>query len=56
MDPATAITFGFALLNDALDFIKRIKAEAGMTNEQLSAHAETQDLQNLDDIKKLLAL
>lgn len=56
MDPITAINFGFAALNAALDFIKRIKAESGMTDEQLAAYAENQDLQNKEDIKKLLGL
>lgn len=56
MPPEIAITFGFALLNNAIEFIKRIKAESGMTDEQLAAYAENQDLTNKDDIKKLLAL
>jgi hypothetical protein len=56
MPPEIAIQFGFALLNDAIDFIKRIKAETGMSDDQLAAYAEKQDLQNKDDIKKLLAL
>ena len=56
MDPTTAITFGFALLNDAIEFIKKVRTESGMTDDQLSTYADQQDLQNKDDIKKLLAL
>ena len=52
MTPETA----FALLNLALDLIKRVRAESGMTDEQLAAYADKQDLQNKDDIKSLLAL
>lgn len=56
MTPEQDLQLAFSLLNLGIDFIKRIKAEHGMTDEQLAAHAETQDLANLDDIKKLLAL
>lgn len=56
MTPDEYIQFGFGLLNLGIDFIKKIKAEHGMTDEQLAAAAETQDLANKEDIKKLLAL
>lgn len=56
MDPAVAIQLGFAVVDEAINLIKGIKAQTGMTDDQLAAHAEAADLQNKDDIKKLLAL
>jgi len=56
MTPEEYLSFGFGLLNLGIDFIKRIKAEHGMTDEQLFAHAENQDLANKEDIMRLLAL
>jgi hypothetical protein len=56
MDPTVAINLGFAVLNEAINLIKGIKAQAGMTDDQLAAHAEALDLENKADIKKLLAL
>ena len=56
MDPTVAIQLGFTVLDEAINMIKGIKAQAGMTDDQLAAHAEAADVQNLEDIKKLLAL
>lgn len=56
MDPVAIINLGLAVADEAISLIKGIKAQSGMTDEQLAAHAEAADLQNKDDIKKLLAL
>ena len=48
------LNFILTLLNLAIDEYKRIKAEVGMTDAQLSAYADSLDLQNLADIKSLL--
>lgn len=55
MNPAI-ISLAFSLVDQAIQMIKEIKAQGGMTDAELSAHAEKQDLKNLDDIKALLAL
>lgn len=55
MNPAT-VTAALTILDGVIDLVKRIKAESGMTDEQLAAHADAQDLQNKSDIKDLLAL
>jgi hypothetical protein len=55
MDPAT-VTIAFTVLDEAINLVKAIKAQAGMTDPELAAHADAQDLQNLADIKALLAL
>lgn len=56
MDPVAIINLSLVIADEAISLIKSIKAQSGMTNEQLAAHAEAQDLANKDDIKKLLAL
>lgn len=57
MDPITAdVNLALLLINTGMDFFKRIKAEHGMTDEQLSAYIDKQSAQNADDIKGLLAL
>ena len=56
MDPTVAINLGLAVLDETINLIKGIKAQAGMTSDQLVTHANAQDLQNLEDIKALLAL
>lgn len=56
MDPTLALSLGFAVLDEAINMIRGIQAQSGMSNDQIAAHAETLDLQNLDDIKKLAAL
>lgn len=55
MNYATAINFAFLLINAGLDFVKKIKAESGMSDEELAAYADNSDLTNKDDIKKLIA-
>ena len=49
------INLALTLLNLALGWISRIKANNGLTADQLIAAAETQDLSNKDQIKALLA-
>jgi hypothetical protein len=56
MDPVTMVNLGLTVVDEAINLIKGIKAQAGMTDDQLAAHADAQDLQNLADIKALLAL
>lgn len=55
MTPET-VTAALTVLDGVIDLVKRLKSESGMTDEQLAAHADAQDLQNKDDIKGLLAL
>lgn len=56
MDPVAAVNLALAVADEAINFIKGIKAQAGLTADQLVALADAQDLQNKDDIKALLAL
>lgn len=56
MDPTVALTFAFNALDEVLSLIAHIKSQGGLTDEQVAAHADQQDLQNKDDIKKLIAL
>ena len=56
MDPQAAVTVGLTLLNSVISLIAHLKAEAGMTDDQLIAHADSLDLQNKEDIKALLAM
>jgi hypothetical protein len=55
MDPISAVTLGLSLLDKAVSWIEEIKAQTGMTVEQILAHADTQDLANKEAIKSLLA-
>ena len=50
------LNFILMLVNLAIDEIKRIKAEAGMSDEQLSAYVDAMNLQNSADLKKLAGL
>jgi len=56
MDPAMAISLGFTVINLVLGEINKIKAQAGLTADQLSAMADTQDLANIEAIKALIAV
>lgn len=55
MDPNADIQLGLTLLNIILNEINRIKAERGLTGDQLADLADKQDLANADAIKALLA-
>ncbi len=50
------VTVALAVLDGVLSLIAHIKAQAGMIDEQIIAHADSLDLQNKEDIKALLAL
>lgn len=50
------LAIGLQVLDGVISMIKNIKAQAGMTTEEIAAHADAQDLQNKEDIKALLAL
>jgi hypothetical protein len=56
MDPSLLINLGLTAIDEVVNMIKHIKAQSGMTTEQIVAQADAQDLQNKDDIKALLAL
>jgi len=56
MDPITDVTLGLKLLDLVIGWVRQRQAQAGMTGDQIIAHAEAQDLQNKDAIKALLAL
>jgi hypothetical protein len=56
MDPTLAVNLGLVVLNEAINLIKGIKGQAGLTTDQLVAMADAQDLKNKEDIKALLAL
>lgn len=55
MDPIADVTIGLKLLDLLLGFIAAKKAQAGLTTDEIVAHADTQDLANKDAIKALLA-
>lgn len=56
MDPQVAVTAALTVLDGVMALIAHLKTQAGMTNEQIIAHADALDLQNKEDIKALLAL
>lgn len=56
MDPQIAVGIGLTILDEVIAMIKHVKGQGGLTTEQIVAMADTQDLQNKDDIKALLAL
>lgn len=56
MDPNLVVVGVLKGIDELLSLIKQIRAQGGMTTEQLVAHADGQDLQNKEDIKALLAL
>jgi hypothetical protein len=56
MDPNLIVNAALAALNEILTLLKHVRSQSGLTDEQLAAQAEAQDLQNLEDIKKLLTL
>lgn len=56
MDPTLMVNLALTAADQIISLIKHIKANSGLTNEQLIAKADTQDLQNSEDIRALLAL
>ena len=56
MDPQALALLALTLADEAINFIKAIKGQSGLSADQLAALADQQDLQNKDDLKKLLAL
>lgn len=56
MDPNVAVNTALTVLDAAINLIKHIRGQAALTDEQLSAQVDAQNLQNTADIKALLAL
>ena len=56
MDPNLIVSLGLTVLDEAINLIKSVKGQAGLTTEQIAAAADAQDLKNKEDIKALLAL
>lgn len=56
MDPNVIVTLALTAVDQVITLIKHIKAQGGMSTEQIAAAADAQDLQNKEDIKALLAL
>jgi len=55
MDPVAIVNLGLGLLDAALKLMNEIKAQSGLTGDQIIAQADAQDLANKDAIKALLA-
>lgn len=56
MDPNTVVNLALTALNEILSIIAHVRAQGGMTTEQIAALADQQDLDNKEAIKQLLAL
>lgn len=56
MDATTAISLGFTVIDVILGEINKIKAQAGLTGDQMSDMADAQDLKNTEAIKALIAV
>lgn len=56
LDPNAAVTLALTALDGILAIVAHLKAQAGMSDEEIVAHADTLDLKNKEDIKALLAL
>ena len=54
MDPVTGVNLGLAVLDMVIGEINKLKAQAGLTGDQLSDMADKQDLANMEAIKALL--
>ena len=54
MDPTLAINLGLTILDAVLNEINKIKAQHGLSGDQLAALADQQDLANAAQIKALL--
>ena len=55
IDPTTAVNLALAALNELLSLIAHLRAQGGMTTDQIIALADQQDLANKEAIKQLLA-
>lgn len=56
MDPNLIVSAALTAADQIITLIKHVKGQSGLTTDQIAAQAEAQDLQNLQDIKALLAL
>jgi len=56
MDPNLVVSLALTALNEILSIISHIKAQSGMTTEQIAAQADELDLANKEAIRALLAL
>lgn len=56
MDPNLVVVGVLKGIDELLNLIRLIRAQSGLTTEQIAAHADAVDLQNKEDIKALLAL
>ena len=54
MDPTLAVNLGLSILDAVIGEINKVKAQAGLTGDQLAAMADAQDLANAEAIKALL--
>jgi hypothetical protein len=54
MDPSLAINLGLSILDAVIGEINKVRAQAGLTGDELAALADTQDLANAAAIKALL--
>lgn len=52
----TLLAIGLQVLDGVISMVKNIRMQAGLTTEEIAAHADAQDFQNKEDIKALLAL
>lgn len=55
MDPNAAVNLGLMVLDLVIGEINKIKAQSGLTGDQMADLADKQDLANADAIKALLA-
>jgi hypothetical protein len=56
MNPNVIVNLALTALNEILSIISHIRAQGGMTTEQIAAQADQLDLANKEAIKSLLAL
>ncbi len=54
MDPNAAVNLGILILDTVIGEINKIKAQSGLTGDQLADLADKQDLANAAAIKALL--
>jgi hypothetical protein len=54
LDPTTAVNLGLLVIDTILSEIGKLKAQHGLTGDQLADLADQQDLANLAAIKALL--
>lgn len=55
MDPNVYVNLGLTILNNALQLIAKLKADAGLTDDQILAAAQQANADNAAQIAKLLA-